>query len=270
MSTLRGAIVCALVCCATAGTALATGGGPHGSIKIGVKGWGSVVLGSGFIDEHHAITCARFSCPPSTFSSSGRRAVATAHPMKRWKFAHWRGACAGKKPRCNISLQRVHPDARSYRQARLTATFVAAIPGVTRSWPVPLGQGAQTDPKVGYRLRVNSVTANPNLLPAAPPGKEYVAAKITATHVGGGATSSDSLVYLADYRLIVTGSHNVPYAAAWSRCPNDGPAPHLSASEFDAAQSATGNVCWTVAANDASSLVLYFAGRDYYTWFAVR
>jgi hypothetical protein len=107
-------------------------------------------------------------------------------------------------------------------------------------------------------------------LPAAPPGKEYVAANITATHVGGGATSSDSLVYLADYRLIVTGSHNVPYAAAWSRCPNDGPAPHLSASEFDAAQSATGNVCWTVAANDASSLVLYFAGRDYYTWFAVR
>jgi hypothetical protein len=188
--------------------------------------------------------------------------------MKRWKFAHWRGACNGNKPKCNISLQHVQPDAQGYRHARLTATFVAAIPGVTRSWPVPLGQEADTDPKVGYSLRVNSVTANADLSPAAPAGTEYVVANVTAT--SGGATSSDSLVYLADYRLILSGSDNVPYAAGWSRCPNDGPAPHLSASGFDSRWSATGNVCWTVAANDASSLVLYFAGRDYHTWFALR
>lgn len=275
MSTLRGAIVCALVSCVAAGTALAAGAGPHGSIRIGVRGWGSVVLGSGFLAKHHEIRCARASCPawaysPSGFSSAGLRAVATAHPTKGWKFAHWRGACTGKKPKCNLNLQHVRPDAEGYRHARLTATFVPAIPGVSRSWPVPLGREAKTDPKVGYRLRINSVTANANLSPAAPAGTEYVAANITATYVGGGAPSSDSLVYLADYRLILSGSHNVAYAAGWSRCPNDGPAPHLSASGFDSGQSATGNVCWTVAANDASSLVLYFAGHDYNTWFALR
>jgi hypothetical protein len=248
-----------------------TTGNTHGVIKIGVRGWGSVVLGRGFVDKYHAVKCLQESwCVASRFASSGL-AVAKAYPRKGWKFVRWTGACMGKKPKCTVSLEHARTDRLGYRHARLAATFVAAVPGFTRSWPVPFGHFGSTDPGNGYRLRVNSVTANASLSPAAPAGTHYFVANITVTHRDG--TSSDSVVSLANFALsLISSTSYIPYTLSGGPCPNDGPAPQLNTlGGLESGLSAiTGNVCWTVPAHNTSSLVLAHDGHTYKTWFALH
>jgi hypothetical protein len=240
----------------------------YGSIRIGFKGWGRVVLGKGFLDRQYSPSCMQASCPASPYTSR-LRAVATAQPMQGWKFVHWRGRCKSRKPKCTVRLKHVHPDVSGYRHARLTAVFAAAVPGFTRSWPVPLGHPAATDTQDGLRLRVNSVTPSAGLTPAAPTGAEYFVANVTATYVGGG--SYDDFYNLAGSRLQVIGSHNASYNAGSNGCPDNGPAPRLASfGTLYSGQSDTGNVCWTIAANDAASLELYFDGSAYKTWLALH
>jgi hypothetical protein len=247
---------------------LTTSSNRYGSVKIGFKGWGRVVLGKGFLDRQYTPSCMRGSCPASPYTSR-LRAVATAQPMPGWKFVHWRGACKSAKPRCTLRLKHVRPDVSGYRHARLTATFAAAVPGFTRSWPVPLGHTATTDTQDALRFRVNSVTPSTSLIPTAPPGATYFVANITATYAGGG--SYNDFFNLAESRLQVIGSHNAPYNAGSNGCPGDGPAPQLdSFGTLFSGQSDTGNVCWTIATNDVSSLELYFDGSGYKTWLALH
>jgi hypothetical protein len=159
----------------------------------------------------------------------------------------------------------VHPDATGYRHARLTATFVPTEPGIARAWPVPFGEAGSTDPEDGFSFQVNSVTERVSLWPAAPGGAEYFVANVTATYVGEG--SSD---LLAKPSLVLIGRHNDPYRLFQPSCPDDGPAPHLDGfGTLYSGQSATGNLCWTIATNDASTLLMFFAGTSYRTWFAL-
>jgi hypothetical protein len=268
MILAAGVAVAVLSVSGPGSASLTTTSNRYGSIKIGFKGWGRVVLGKGFLDRQYTPSCMETSCPAAPYTSR-LRAVATAQPMQGWKFVHWRGACKSTKPKCTIRLKHVRPDVSGYRHARLTATFAAAVPGFTRSWPVPLGHTASTDTQDALRFRVNSVTPSASLTPAAPAGAEYFVANITATYVGGG--SYNDFYNLADSRLQVIGSHDAPYNAGSNGCPGGGPAPQLdSFGTLYSGQSDTGNVCWTIAANDASSLELYFDGSGYKTWLALH
>jgi hypothetical protein len=134
---------------------------------------------------------------------------------------------------------------------------------------VPLGRTASTDPQDALHIRVNSVTPSASLAPAAPAGADYFVANITVTYVGGG--SYDDFFNLADSGLQVIGSHNVPYSAGLNACPDDGPTPQLeSFGTLYSGQSDTGNICWTIAANDAPGLEMYFDGFEYQTWLALH
>jgi hypothetical protein len=268
MVTLAVGVAVLLSVSGPSSASLTTTSNRYGSVKIGFKGWGRVVLGKGFLDRQYTPSCMQASCSASPFTSR-LRATATAHPMQGWKFVHWRGTCKSAKPKCTIRLRHVRPDVSGYRHARLTAVFTAAVPGFTRSWPVPLGQTASTDAQDALRLRVNSVTPSVSLTPAAPGGATYFVANITATYAGGG--SYNDFYNLADSRLQVIGSHDAPYNAGSNGCPADGPAPQLDTfGTLYSGQSYTGNICWTVAANDASSLELYFDGSGYKTWLALH
>jgi hypothetical protein len=103
----------------------------YGSVKIGFRGRGRIVLGKGFLDRQYAPSCMKDSCPAAPFLSR-LKAVATAQPMQGWKFVRWRGACRSSRLRCTIRLKHVRPDTSGYRDARLTAIFAAAVPGFTR------------------------------------------------------------------------------------------------------------------------------------------
>jgi hypothetical protein len=268
MAFAVGVAVIVLSLSGPGGASLKTASNRYGSVKIGFKGWGHVVLGKGFLDRQYTPSCMQASCPASAFTSR-LRAAATARPMQGWKFVHWRGTCKSAKPKCTIRLNHVRPDVSGYRHAHLTAVFAAAVPGFTRSWPVPLGHTASTDTQDALRLRVNSVAPSVSLTPAAPAGAAYFVANITATYVGGG--SYDGFYNLAESRLQVIGSHDAPYNAGSNGCPADGPAPQLDTfGTLYSGQSYTGNICWTIAANDASSLELYFDGSGYKTWLALH
>jgi hypothetical protein len=249
-------------------------GGAHTGVKVGIRGFGEVFLRKGFVQQPPDISCLHAYCPGSSWLPSKLRALVTANPDPGWKFENWRGACKEKPPNCAISLARVHPDAHGDRHGWLTAMFIPTVPGFTRKWPVPLGRTV-TDKLDGFRFRVNSVTPAASLTPAPKAGSEYFVANITATYFG--PASSIDLVALADYGLVAVGtgssSHNRQYTAHRYGCPADGPKPQLSnLGPLDSAQSATGNVCWTIAANDASGLDMYFYGPDatYDTWFALH
>jgi hypothetical protein len=239
-------------------------------VVLHVNGWGVVKPGKGF-ESHEVFQCSGDEpCSTVTFYSHARRVTLRATAFKGWRFAGWHARCRGKKkkkPSCVIDLSRIRKGSYGERLAHARATFVEAEPGFTRGKPVPVGRAADTSD--GYRLRVNSVTMNASLLPAAPAGVEYVVANMTATYTGGG--SSGDLTPIANGVINVIGSHNTSYNAELAGCPADGPTPRLAdAGTIYSGQSATGNVCWTIAANDAASLELYFYGQKYKTWFALH
>jgi hypothetical protein len=236
----------------------------YGSIKVGFKGWGRVVLGKGFLDRQYTPSCMQASCPASAFnlaSARGRHGATGAR-------LHWRGVCRNAKRKCTIRLKHAHPDVSGYRHARLTAKFAAAVPGFTRSWPVPLGHTASTDTQDSLHLRVNSVTPSASLTPAAPAGAEYFVAKITATYLGGGSYNDFFNLPTPGCRpsAVMTRYTTPARTDAPMTARRHGSTP-LELSYRDSPIPAT---CWTIAANDAASLELYFAGSAYKTRLALH
>jgi hypothetical protein len=239
----------------------------NGEVWVGVKGWGSVKLGKGML-EHRTVGCTRQSCPGVNYLSRGSRAILTEKPYAGWKFTRWRGACSGTRERCAINLAKVRPNAYGERHVHVNANFVPVARGITRDRPIPLGVDASV--RQGWRVRVNSVVPNAQLVPVASAGAEYFAANVTIGYFGGGSsTPEDSLTWQA------TGSHHTTYNPGSNPCPNLGPEPPLPTYQpVLSGQSVNGYVCWQIAANDASSLELYFgSGSVNYpgtTWFALH
>jgi hypothetical protein len=76
---------------------------------------------------------------------------------------------------------------------------------------------------------------------------------VTVTYTRGGSLDPGDLIW------DVVGSHGTSYSQASDECPYPGVQPQLDLfTPVFSGQSATGYVCWTIAANDASSLELYF------------
>jgi hypothetical protein len=239
----------------------------QGDLWVGINGWGSVQLEKGLL-QHRTVRCTRARCPAVNYLTRGPRAVIAEQPHTGWRFSHWRGACKSMRPKCSIDMRKVRPNAYGERNVHVSATFVPVAAGLTRGHPIPLGTTA--DVGRGWHVQVNSVTPNVQLSPPPASGAQYFAANVTITYLGGGsATPEDALTWQT------IGSHNATYNPGSDPCPYPGPEPPLPTyAPVLSGQSVTGYVCWQIAANDATSLELYFGSGslDYpgTTWFALH
>jgi hypothetical protein len=238
----------------------------NGYVKVGIKGWGSVKASRGVLG-HPTIKCTNATCPVQDALLNSRRVVLIEKPYKGWKFTGWHGACKSKKPKCVVDASHVHKNAYGQRNVQVGAKFIPVAPGLTPGHPLPLGTAA--DIGQGLVVRVNSATANVQLSPAPPAGAEYFDANVTVTYTGGG--SQDPNYYGFD----AIGSHKTPYTNVTGEgCGYPGPQPALDVNApLYSGQSTSGYICWTIAANDASSLELYFgpgAPASGTIWFALH
>jgi hypothetical protein len=268
MRRLAGAVLLlTLVLLATAAAASSRTQAYNGDVSLSVKGWGNVKLGKGVI-QHGTVRCSRQSCPAVNYLTRGRRVILTETVYKGWKFTHWRGVCKSRRPRCSIDVAKIRPTASGERHIHLSATFVPVAPGITRDHAIPLHTLA--DVGDGWRVRVNSVTPDVQLAPPAAAGTDYFAANVTIGYFGGASSTPEN--YLTWQAV---GSHRTIYNPGSNPCPYPGPQPPLDMYDpVPSGQSISGYVCWQIAANDASSLDLFFGSGtlDYpgTTWFALH
>ena len=101
-------------------------------------------------------------------------------------------------------------------------------------------------------------------------GNEYFEANLTATNAGARLNNLS-----LEFGFNAVGSHARYHTDDGAGCPNPGPQPALDAFDpFNPGESRTGYVCWTIAANDASSLELFFGSGTLdsprTTWFALH
>lgn len=244
-----------------------------GAFTVGIYGWGDIKFArvtEGCRVDH----CTGIG---HTYVSLARRVVLTAtEPWKGWKFAGWQGACKSTKPKCVVDFAHVRRRVAGVPYTWIHARFIPAVPGIARANPVPLGTTGSINygPNQGFQVRVDSVTPNfdafPSPEPPAPAGAEYFVATVTVTYTGGGSAE-------AGVPSQVIGSHNKPYVGfpnGQNQCPDTPMHPFLPGRILYSGQSVTGDVCWTIATNDQSSLELYFgSGSINYpgtTWFALH
>jgi hypothetical protein len=239
----------------------------YGYATVGIKGWGTI-KDRGGVFGNPTVQCSEASCPGQAKTLSSRHVVLVEKPYKGWKFGGWHGACKNKKPKCVVDAAHIHKNAYGQRNVNVVAKFIPVAPGLSSAKPLPIGTAAD----VGENLvvRVNSANANVQLTPPAPAGAEYFDANVTVTYTGGGSQ------YPNWFGFSAVGSHNAPYSTVSGEgCGYPGPQPPLDVNDpLYSGQSTTGYICWTIAANDASTLELYFGDRtvDYpgTIWFALH
>jgi hypothetical protein len=238
-----------------------------GGANLSIQGWGTVTPGRGF-DTHRSVPCTNALCTEEALFARGSRVRLIAKPYQGWSFVRWRGPCEPTtQPKCAINLRQVQADTLGERVALVRAVFIPVAPGLTRADPIPVGTAWHIGPWM--TVRVNSATSNVQLSPAALPGFEYFDANLTLTYTGSFVVTAGGLNY------DVVGRHKTTYDPSSNGCPDPGPQPPLDHSgPINPGQSASGYVCWTIAANDESSLELYFgSGTLNYPgtiWFALH
>lgn len=257
----------ALALFAASATARAEASSFKGGANLSIKGWGTVTPGRGFA-VHRSVPCTNASCGGEALFARTRHVALTAKPYQGWRFVRWRGPCKPTaQPKCAINLRQVHANAFGERVAVVRAIFSPVAPGLTRANPIPLGTAKGIGPWM--TVRVNSANPNVALSPAALAGSEYFDANLTLTYTGQGPAIVGGL----DYSVVARDK--TAYDPSRNACPEPGPQPPLDFSApITSGQSASGYVCWTIAANDESSLELYFGSGtlDYpgTTWFALH
>jgi hypothetical protein len=267
-SVVASLVVAGLALLTTVAGAHAQASSFAGGVNLGLRGWGSVTPQRGF-DLRSPVACRNASCSEEPLFAHVSHVVLTAKPSPGWKFLRWRGPCEAIKtlPKCAINLRHLHADVSGQRVARVQAIFSPIAPGLTRAHPIPVGTAARIGRFI--TLRVNSANPNVQLSPAAPPGYEYFDADLTVTYTGPGSATPGGLTYHA------MSSNRTPYGPSVDPCPDPGPQPPLDYQEpLSSGQSASGYVCWMIAAPDETSLELYigsgtvdFPGT---TWFALH
>lgn len=265
ISVVAGGAILALVATANAS---ATGRPGTVPLKVRVTGLGTVrVTGSG------SFTCREYPCVHTFHVRKGRRIVVNAAAAKGWKLTKWTGACKGSVPRCSLRLRGWHTTA---------VTFVP--PG---NWlnPLPLGKAMTLDG--GFRVKVNSATIDatseveavvdpdtgdhPNDPP--PAGAQYTLVNVSLTYVGsqGFPTDIDSFLYALS-QLGAQGEVSGLYPPDFCEPPQPDAD---SGGQLAKGQTVTGNLCYEIASDDASTLRLLGlatgTGRtQYLVWFALR
>jgi hypothetical protein len=234
---------------------------------VAIRGWGGIKLGKGLL-EHRMVRCTRARCPAVNYPTRGSRAVVSEKPYTGWKFAHWSGACKGKRPRCVVHVAREHPTASGERHLHVSATFTPVAAGITRGHPIPFGTTGIV--RRNWRMQVNSVTPSVPLSPAPPSEAEYFDANVTVTYAGSGTATPEQ-----DLTWRLSAENHTTYTIGSNPCPYPGPQPTLPLYNLVySGQSVSGYVCWQIAASDVGGLELYFGSGDLdypgTTWFALR
>jgi hypothetical protein len=216
-----------------------------------------------------------FTCQASFRTSShcrhtfqvrkGRRIVLKESPASGWKLWKWTGACHGSAASCSLRV-------KARRFGFVTASFV---PPGDRLNPYPLGRAV--DLGDGWRLEVNSATINADaeveavtdqygdhVNPPPPAGAQYTLVNVSMTYTGGGSASLGD--YLYSYgNLDAEGAGNAPYQVGYCTPP---PVDLSAVGQVLSGQTETGNLCYEIASDDASTLLL--SGTAFVNWFALR
>jgi hypothetical protein len=211
------------------------------------------VNGSGtlHVSGHPAFVChASFPtsahCRRTFYVPKGRRIVIKESPASGWKLWRWEGNCHGTAGSCSLRV-------RARRFGFVTASF---LPPGDRLNPYPLGTPVQL--AQGWSVKVNSAIINANAQVEAvngnvppPAGKQYSLVNLSMTYTDSG--SGDLGLFAKSY-LVTEGAGHVSYAADY-QCTT--PAPDLGVvGQVLSGQTETGNLCFVVASNDASTLRL--------------
>jgi hypothetical protein len=240
-------------------------------LKVRITGLGTVrVTGSG------SFTCREYPCVHTFHVQRGRRIAVTATAAKNWKRTTWTGTCKGSGATCRLRLN-------GWR----TVAVMFVPPG---NWlnPIPLGKAVTLEG--GFRVRVNSATIDatsaveavvdpdtgdhPN--PPPPAGAQYTLVNVSLTYVGTGGFPADIDSFLYGLSQLgaqgeVSGLYPPDYC--------EPPQPDAdSGGQLTTGQTVTGNLCYVIASDDASSLrLLGVAHRpgspvspQYLVWFALR
>ncbi len=263
--TLAAAALCGLVLVAVASAAAPAR--TTVSLKIAISGAGTVKVSNG-----PSIKCTT-TCHRSVHLPKGSRVTLVAKPGKLGKLGPWRGACGGTAAKCSLHVT---------RKERVSATFVA--PGAKTN-PIPM----QTRWPIGDGWTLRVVAATPNaygqviddpsgLLAIPSAGTQFFMFEIVLTY----ATPGSAMLQPMAQNWFTEGRHNVKYFYfGGSQCGAPGqvnlPTPDLQPmilanDSVTSGQSVEGNVCFQVAANDASTLLLHPARTEhdgaFDVWFA--
>jgi hypothetical protein len=264
--TLAAGSLCGLVlvAAASAGTGTRTV-----SLKIAVYGAGTLK-----VSHEPTIKCAS-ACHRSLRVEKGSRVTLVAKPGKLGKIGPWKGACKGSASRCTL---------RVTRRERVTARFFR--PGAETN-PIPMGTVWPFGD--GWTLRIVGATPNADGqvidnvsgTPAVPSsGAQFFMLDIVLTYASAGSAMLGPMAQ----NWFAEGSHNVKYfyfgdttcgAAADVTLPTPDLQSMISSNDsVSSGQSVEGHICFQVAANDASTLLLHTSrtGHDgaFDFWFALH
>jgi hypothetical protein len=264
MSRLAALALVAVALAAAAPTFGATT--PREPITVSITGIGTLYVGT------VKVTCARTqynntptpTCLKTVKVRQGAKVVVRAVPPAGAKLL-WKAGCKATAVRCSLTIT---------KPARAFVTF---IPLGDRTNPVPLGKTFTLDE--GWQLVVNSALPNADAQVAAlvdsygqpenrPPhaGAQYALVNVTMTYTGGGSSNLEEWLFIHDLNL--EGAHNASYR--YEACVPPSPDIDGSGSLFSG-QSATGNLCYEIAQNDADSVMLTgYSEASGNVWFALR
>lgn len=211
------------------------------ALHVRVGGWGTL-----HVPGNTAFTCrVPRPCLHTFYVPRGRRISVEAVPVTGWKLTRWAGACKGAAPTCSLRLK---------TRRSVAVTFV---PPGDRLNPYPLGRSVTTND--GWRVKVNSATINAerrrrrfDLSP--PAGSQYTVVNLTMTYVGGASGNlGDFLVNSHQMEAEAERGSGLLYAP--DSCTP--PQPDLGdVGQVVTGQAVTGNLCYEIASNDASTLFL--------------
>jgi hypothetical protein len=221
------------------------------------------------------IVSCKTTCRVTLQVPANAKLTAVPMPARLWKLAGFTKVCKAGQQKCSF---------RAAQGATLGVTFLA--PGV-RTNPVP-SKTAWRLPG-DWLLKIDSTTAGAGIVdstgkPLTPPtGDEYLTMSIEATYKG--SASFPLGLRLLGESFGVEGCANAPrkYITGAGCGPGSGaqlPAPDIQARFTDspdvsAGERVAGNICFQIAAADASSLLLYSraygsSGTPQTVWFALK
>ena len=241
------------------------------ALHVTVNGSGTVRVPGNPAFTCHASFPTSSHCRHTFQVRKGRRIVLKESPASGWKLWRWTGACRGSTASCSLRV-------KARRFGFVTASFV---PPGDRLNPYRLGTAVTL--AGGWRFKVNSATINAtaeveavtnqygdHINPPPSAGAQYSVVNVTATYVGGGSS------YLASFLLFqgqieVEGARNAAYELTECTPP---PLDLTAVGQVLPGQTEIGNLCFEIASNDASTLLLsgqVMKSNTHQTvWFALR
>jgi hypothetical protein len=256
---LAAAAILALIGVAVPAGISATKAKTH-KVTLAITGKGVVRVGKAK-RAHCATTTA--PCYVSVKVGTSKTVRLHAMPASAWKFTAWSG-CKSATSACTLRLP---------HRGRIGVTFVP--PGNQLN---PYAFGKTGPVGNGWDVKINSTVPNADSIIEAvtdqygdpinqppPAGAQDYMVNVTLTYTGGG--SSNAFDNVLD-GLRAQGVHKADYAYYSCGTP---PTPNFESVSGDlfSGQSLTGNVCFQVAVNDVSSLMVHqFGVSD--VWFALK